>query len=286
MSNAGRDNRQKYQVEKIVLAFGGITSFTLTLWLALADRSAAATVTGSMTAVMLLFYFLPFFDSVEAFGLKAQLKARIGEADDLLGQLRASALVWSKINYAEIGWNSRMSGAPWDIRKVWFDELSDNLANLGLSQRAINEAKQPFLEFVTLDLYAPFDQMVGRRLNLQLKPLRDQLNATAVGQMSDSMVSKLREDIEQITKQIPAHSLVGNPNIRDFRRLVDERLQPLPLSEEEKGKLRSFGLKMALLSDVAHATGSLGEEVTAELRRIENNPHAWQSEYEELFGTA
>ncbi|RVO95006.1 hypothetical protein [Sinorhizobium meliloti] len=269
-------------VERFFLGTGAVICFGATFGLAVADRSASATVTGAMTAALLLFYFLPSFESVEAFGLKAQLRARIGEVDELLEQLRASALVSSRINYAHIGWSTRMDGPSWRIRKGWFDELSQNLEDLGLLPEAVHKAKQPFLDFVTLDLFLPFEQMVQERLNEQTRLQTKELASATLGTPPER-VAALNSSIREIDAKRQMPPVIDDPLVFSFSALVERRLNDLPIPEGDKTKLRSFGYRIASISDVVQATKSISSEALDELEKYEADAAAWLPAYREIF---
>ncbi|PSS67088.1 hypothetical protein C6558_03490 [Ensifer sp. NM-2] len=66
-----------------MLWVGCVGSVVICLTLAYQDKAAPAAVTGGLPGVFLVFLYLPLTDSFEAFGLKAKLRERLAEAEDL-----------------------------------------------------------------------------------------------------------------------------------------------------------------------------------------------------------
>ena len=100
-------------IERIALVLGAIAFCLLTIVLAVYDRSSAATVTAALTVAFMAFYFLPFFESIEAFGLKAQFRNQVEEAEKLLEHLRRSAMASANISYVEAAWGDRWDAVSW-----------------------------------------------------------------------------------------------------------------------------------------------------------------------------
>ncbi len=281
----------KETIERLALITGASASFGATFTLALADRSSAATVMAALTVAFMALYFLPLIDSIEAFGLKAKLREKVVEADKVLDGLRSTALVASNIMYAQLGWIGRMGTPSWEERRRWFMDLDRNLRELGVEPKTIAELQEPFLAFVNFDLYLPWEQAVGARLQHHSKAISAEITEARIASAGDAdssaKIAALVEKRRAVDAAIPGlENAYASPEIFSLNLLIERRLAMSPLPEDEKAKLRLLGGKFARIADGVQRQGSITDEGHQMLQEHVLDSRAWLNEYQSIFSEA
>jgi len=146
------------------LIVGAFICFIATLLLAFDDKASSATVTAFMGLGCAALYFLPIFESFEAFGLSAKLKTQVIEAETLLKNIRTSAIVASRLSYVQVAWMNRMAVLSISEKRKLLLEAEDNLRELNVEKHLVSEIREPFLRFISSDLYADFKSLLRRRI--------------------------------------------------------------------------------------------------------------------------
>src|SRR6266478_1213346 len=99
--------------------------------LALFDRVAAGTLVAALFVVVALFEFLPQMESFAAFGIKAQWRKKLDEAEEILEQLKQSTKASAQLGYYLLGWGSRMGSRTTRKKRDVADQIDKALTSLG-----------------------------------------------------------------------------------------------------------------------------------------------------------
>ncbi|HEU5019676.1 MAG TPA: hypothetical protein VFT69_17090 [Pseudolabrys sp.] len=280
-----KENTTSKIVERVVLSIGSAISFAATLALAWNDKSSAATVMGAVTIALLGFYFLPFIDSIEAFGLKAKLRAQIDEAESLLSGLRRTALVSSKILYAQLAWQGRMGTAEWKTKQQWADELEENLTGLKVDQADISAARTPHLTFAVYDLFLPFEQVVRERIQSLIRENNNERSAKFPGPIpaGDPEWTRLNERAAELTAHLKFRkNLHLSDDLKNLAAVIRERVSSLPISNDEKNALLAHGNIFAVAAGEVWRQGRVTDEAMALIDRYAE-PKEWMKDYKQIF---
>lgn len=272
---------------RVLMSLASVAFLAATFWLAVNDKSAAATVTGLCALGLIAFAFLPSIDSIEAFGLKAKLRSRIDEADRLVEALKSASLLATKLLYQQIAWSGRMGSADWDTKRKWAAELDDSVRALEVDPRDVEEAKTQFLAFAAFDLYQIFEHMVGERLRLSANAVTKKMGEVpqpmdGQGQaLHDSLIAE-RQRVQSFLPG-PANLHIGGA-LKRMASVVEERLRHLPVPEDDRTKLAEVGERYAAKAHEMFTKGLITDEVEELLRRQAKDHKWWMKEYQQIFG--
>jgi hypothetical protein len=100
--------------------------------LALFDRVAAGSLVAALFVVVALFEFLPQMESFAAFGIKAQWRKKLDEAEEILEKLKQSTKASAQLGYYLLGWGSRMGGQTTGMKRDVAEQIDKALTNLGV----------------------------------------------------------------------------------------------------------------------------------------------------------
>jgi hypothetical protein len=123
----------------------------VTVHLLLADKTASATVAAVLTLSMSLFCFLPTLESFTAFGLSAQFRKKLDEAEEILGMLREQASVNARIQVGTIATANRFTSGGYDQKMQQVDMVCASLRKLGVPDAEIDEIKRPYIRNICFD---------------------------------------------------------------------------------------------------------------------------------------
>lgn len=261
-------------------ATAAAASFGITIWLALDDKSASATVMAYLTGGFALAVILPQFDTIEIFGMKGKIRQTLDDAQKIIAQLQVAATASSKVQYEQMAW---MNDRPtWKAKAIWFGELNASLAKVGVDDRTIAELQKPFLSSVTRELCQPLEIVIGRRLQRRLEELsrRCQVWAQQLQSVDAPEIKALQAQMEIIDgAKTPRTPWMLIDNIGDLEAAVSRRIDELPLSNEERSKLEEFAKPYILISDEVHRVRGL----TPDAERIVDVVPNWEAQYNALF---
>lgn len=138
------------------LEFLAVASFALTLYLLWQDRTSSAGVAVALSFGAVLFRVLPTLESFEILGLKAKLRERIEEADEVLEKVKRVASIATKAAVMNATWSNRWGGMSFDKQSALLDEQARELAALGVTSETIDDVKRPALTMLSYDLALAF----------------------------------------------------------------------------------------------------------------------------------
>lgn len=149
MSSENRSCGKRALQATFALAF--VVGFILTAWLLVYDLTASATVAAVLTLSMGLFCFLPTLDSFTAFGLSAQFRKRIDEAEELLALIRGQATSTSRVVVNTVAWQNRMGSMTNEEKRDLMDDIVAALRKLEVPEAEIVSLREPFVRFACFD---------------------------------------------------------------------------------------------------------------------------------------
>jgi hypothetical protein len=129
--------------------------------LALFDRVAAGSLVAALFVVVALFEFLPQMESFAAFGIKAQWRKKLDEAEEILEKLKQSTKASAQLGYYLLGWGSRMGGQTTGMKRDVADQIDKALTNLGVDPDTLAIFKRDYLFFARYDLFQTFDAIAS-----------------------------------------------------------------------------------------------------------------------------
>jgi hypothetical protein len=198
--------------------------------LALCDRVAAGSLVAALFVVVALFDFLPQMESFAAFGIKAQWRKKLDEAEEILEKLKQSTNALAQLGYFLLGWGSRMGGGRASKMRDVSDQIDKALKNLGVDPDTLAAFKRDYMLFARYDLFDTFDAIAS--LNMKenkLSPKRIDL------------LGELQQGV-------------------DLRSLCHGRIPKADLPSQDARVLTNFADQVADIDEECRRTGRLTDE--------------------------
>ncbi|EJJ27321.1 hypothetical protein [Rhizobium sp. CF142] len=282
MENA---SKRSVKWDRTVLWAGCIAAAGFCIVTAYQDKAAAATVLGVLTGVFLIFIYLPLMDNFAFFGLKAKLRERITEAEELTKLLRASASTSSKLLLYQLGYMNRMSDVPWAAKQNFMREIEDNLSMHEIPESQVREMREPLLRFMTIDLLSIAEQIVAQRVNDRRRMVQQQISEKFRGPIDAADPEYIALSAKLKSYQNPNvnfHELLQSPEARQPRSLLDKLIRETDLPEEDKAKLSDL---IAEVGNVAEEIWSAHTLTDGSLEYLSRYPKydSWRSKYIDIF---
>jgi hypothetical protein len=222
--------------------------------LALFDRVAAGSLVAALFVVVALFEFLPQMESFAAFGIKAQWRKKLHEAEEMLEKLKQSTIASAQLGYYLLGWGSRMGGQTTGLKRDVADQIDKALTNLGVDPETLAIFKRDYLFFARFDLFQTFDAIAS-------------LNIKENKQSPKPMIDLLKQLQQGI----------------DFRSLCQGRIPKADLPPQDAEILGKFADQVADIDEECRRSGRVTDEAIKliDAHRSENGLLVL---YRELFG--
>jgi hypothetical protein len=240
------------QLKPHVLTLTATILLIIAVILALLDRIAAGSLVAALFVVVALFHFLPQLESFAAFGIKAQWRKQLDEADAILAKLKQSTIASAQLGYYLLGWGSRMGGKTASRRQEVADQIDKAIENMNLTPETLATLKRDYLFFARYDLFDRFNTIV--RMNVEANKLSPK----------------------------PPITLLDAPWEIGFRALCHSRIpkDELPLRDAEI--LTKFADHVADIDEECSRTGRVTDEAAKliDAHRIEDKPLLYRG----LFG--
>lgn len=227
-----------------VLITAALIFFTVGAFFGYQDKTESQLIVSGTGVFLLIFAYLPYFESFKGLGMEGVLKGKIEEADSLLAQLRKLLLPLADLSLTSAITNGRFgSNITREEMDSYVETISEQLASCGVSQTEIQHTKRSYHLFTAFDMAIPIDKKIAETL-LQ----KQQKVQSEIGQLgspinpSDQEYVSLNEDRLEIGKEITM--------LREYRKVS----QALSYSDNIKGFIASskwldVAEKEALLSD-------------------------------------
>jgi hypothetical protein len=254
----------------VLLEVLAVTSFGMTLFLLWSDKTSSAGVAVALSFGALLFRILPDLESFEILGLKAKLRERLQEADQILDIMRDQAEVTAKASILSIAWSNRFDGMKYSQQSELLDEHARVLKVLGIKDATINEVKKPALVMFSNDIATLFQQPLGLVISRYSEPYRQSVQElrqplpdpeleTERARKSDHAKSRLASYDNKVVSEFFSDdwSARGEPIGSSLNVLVDK----FRLSVNDRNALIAFAKKLSDVDAINWSIWRLGEEV-------------------------
>jgi hypothetical protein len=217
---------------------------------------AAGSLVAALFVVVALFEFLPQMESFAAFGIKAQWRKKLDEAEEILEKLKQSTKASAQLGYYLLGWGSRMGGQTTGMKRDVAEQIDKALTNLGVDPDTLAIFKRDYLFFARFDLFQTFGAIASwniRANNLSPKPPR---------------INLLEAEFE--------------PGGIVFRSFCHDRIPKADLPPEDAAILGTFADQVADIDEECRRTGRVTDEAIKliDARRTEDRLML----YRQLFG--
>ena len=127
-------------IARTILFISAISLLTLGAFLAYNNNTGSATSAFGFGILVLFFAFIHEFQKFKGFGIEAELREKIREADDTIKKLRDIALPLAAINLKMLNRLGRWSGPISRKNRFEFvDTIGKELKGLGISDRQLDE---------------------------------------------------------------------------------------------------------------------------------------------------
>lgn len=271
----------------LALILGAAICFFATLDLAFNDKASSATVTAFMGLGCAALFFLPIFESFEAFGLSAKLKTQVTEAETLLKNIRTSAIVASRLSYVQVAWMNRMAVPSTAEKRKLLADAEENLRQLNVEDHLVAEIREPFLRFISADLYSDFKSLLSRRSS----EAKSELDRVIREEFPNGPTVDMRERFDELQRQRLAisdinddfYQLIRSAPFWNIQSKMTELIANSGLSVEDRGSLQRTANWIAGLSDDCWEVGTSTREVELFLERYGDMDGAALL-YEQTFG--
>lgn len=272
--------------DSFILWAGCLTATSFCIVTAYQNKAAAATVLGALTGVFLIFIYLPMMDNFAFFGLKAKLRERINEAEELTKMLRASAETSSKMLLHQLGYMNRMSEVPWETKRRFMREIEDNLSMHEIPEEQVRLMRDPLLKFLTIDLLViPHNIVASRVAHLKAK-IQRQISATFPNgiEMADPRYVELNAQWEKLRPPEDRYAslLLSEEPLRP-RAFLSEMLATTQLPEDEIRRLGGFIEEVSSTAEEIWTQHTITDRSLAYLAAYPEYD-SWQAKYKEIYG--
>jgi hypothetical protein len=145
-----------------LLGAGALVCFALGVYFAATDKKAQSAFFGTFFFLCVVLAYFPTLDSIKAFGVEAQAKKTLDQANDLLERLRVLALIQAQVTYKTLGWANRMGGMPNAEKQEIVNGIGELLKSDGISESDIKLAKAEYVSLIGYDLSIYFEMALGQ----------------------------------------------------------------------------------------------------------------------------
>lgn len=179
MSKDNWDSQRLVSVTiKILLFIASLGLLFVGTCLAMEDKTASSTVTYTAGFICLFFVFLNEFSKFKGFGLEAELREKIREADEALQQLRNVSLPISEMLFTMAGRFGRLgSPIPRQDRYRIMQEIEAELVKLGVSQVEIDRSKHDWHRFNMRDEGHAIYTKICKKLDARVQEVDERVKA-------------------------------------------------------------------------------------------------------------
>lgn len=243
-------------------------AFMLTMWLLINDRTASAGVSVALSFGAFILRLLPDLESFEILGLKAKLREKLLEADEILSKLKRVASMTAKATVINTTYSNHIGGAGFELQSELLDEQIRGLEALEVGIETIKDVKRPALTMASCDLARSFIvplQEVLRVYESAYGRLRGEQGST-----SDNSETIIRH-AEARQKQYSLSSLndwsaLVRANPEKLGAILTEALSRFRFSLDDVRKLEKWRIVVTSKNDILWKSEKLHLEVGEFLR--------------------
>lgn len=142
------------RAQRYALPAAAAVSLIAAVGLALADRTASATLMAGLFTVAVLFIYFPSLESIKAWGIEAKMiRDTLKDAKASLEQFRKSVALSSSHTYWALSRQGRFAqDDDLSYKNKFAVAVSDLMKETGIDDAAIKSAQAPFLEMIEWDI--------------------------------------------------------------------------------------------------------------------------------------
>lgn len=209
------------RAQAFAYTIAAIAAFTTTLFLAIADRTASATLTAGLFVVVVLLWSVPQLDSFKAFTIEAQFRKRLNEADDIIARLSRLTLFLAERSFVSFAYEDRMTKRDLADKIAAADAIRELARKSGADPDRLRELGLPFVAATMFDGLNYLSEIVRRSQNG---------NAWAG---PDRMFHRLMEArSHEVLRQVAGETIPEDIAIRDKDALISLRDRLVAAAEE------------------------------------------------------
>lgn len=221
---------------RIALGLAGFLLLGAGAFVALQGEAAAAGAVFAAAIVCLIFAFLPAFKRFKAFGVEAELKAKIEEADELLARLRGVMVPFSEMLLSTTARMGRWSsGMPRDKKLELIRQIEAELIQCGVTSAQLERAKADWHFFNVFDLSGPAIQRISDVLHRKLNERNAEMN---------SVPQPIRPEMMERFNSLHARAGVAHAAIEELNAMQQQAADPMLAT-----RLRAFVTDSSLLEE-------------------------------------
>lgn len=225
-------------------------------------------------------------DNFAFFGLKAQLRARINEAEELTKTLAAFTATSSRLLLFQLGYMNRMADVPWETKVQFMKEIEDTVAKHHIPGDQVHSMKEPLLRFLTLDLFSIAYNVISARARKLRDTIQTEINLTFPSGIDpkDPKYLALTEKLKTVHPDLDDFGeLLLSERIKDPKKVLADMLKRSGLLEEDLRKMEPL---LDETGDIAADVWSRHTVTERALAFLATFPKydSWKDRYEAIFG--
>ncbi|TXN68457.1 hypothetical protein [Methylobacterium sp. WL6] len=275
---------------KAFLIGAALTSFGSAIYLCYVDKVAGATLCAALFGANLLFYYFPQLESFKAIGVEAKLRQRLDEAAEILQNIKALAAVSAQQTYYQLGWGNRMASASERTKSGMAEETNKVLEKLGFTNAERKKLQDPYIRFISVDIYYIISHIVGYLLREKSAEARTEAQSIFGSNVVDQSSPKYGRYVElndYLSKIDSSHmrleDKLEDPSILNLRELLEDDIPYDILTEREAQIIRKISNEASTIFEACKDGGRLTLEAERFTSRVEGVDSS-QAIYEKYFG--
>lgn len=271
-------------ISKIALISCAALFLVATWILAMEDRASSATVTAAVAFGFAALYFLPLFESIEAFGLNAKLRSQVNEAQALIESIRSTATASARASVEFLARMDSMKSPSWGTRRKLFEGITANLEDLRVDHAKLAEIREPFIRFVAVHLFRLFWSIVNERYYFERKKIDQEISTRFP---TNVITDPAHEELIRRRNQFSGSEELLRYDMEDaafsIKAKVANIVPQMPLSDHDRNALIRLGDRLAEYEQASRAAGTITADTEAFLGKYEGH-QKWFELYEDTFG--
>lgn len=216
----------------------------------------------ALSLALIVLEKLPILESFKAFSMEARFNRRIEEFDRLFNDLQFSFRASARFQFAHMAWMNRLGSMSWESKRDMIADLDAVLERLEIDADQATALKGPFLSLLAFDLFNVFDSVVASRMRKHQALANEALSQYHAGKPidpSDDEYQRLRGVAQRYRFQNVEWSSdpSNDPRLADMATLTRDRLQDMPLPDEEKEKIEAVRREVVTLANDCWEQGTI-----------------------------
>lgn len=262
-----------------------LVSFGFTFWHLWEDRTASAGTAAAIGFGLLLFRILPDLESIQVLGMQAKLRQRIAEADELMDALRNVASAQSRVAVLSVAYSNRLGGMDWEEKSETYDELMEQLSDIGIEQSAIDSIAEPYLRMASRDLLAIFTGGLYQVLPVYRKHYEERLKSLKLGDTvpndpgAQAELQTLQQTINALRAERVSELFSAGEDYRNIKRTGRSLLESMQLAGTDAEHLDRLLSEVSQLSKELWDTKRIPNKTLGYLEKMQPSSEKKFKEY-------